>query len=126
MVALRSSPIRLTPLPEAPVKVIRGVLGKLAGRLPLVIIHVEIAGARQAEDLIYEGGRGRPVLCLSWAIIHSASHQSCFLFLLTTVRLIRPVGAVALVVAPQVGLDTVAIVTHEICEDGANDWLHLI
>lgn len=57
--------MRLTPLPNAPVKVIRGVLGKLAGRLPLVIIYVEIAGARQAEDPIYEGRRGRPELRLS-------------------------------------------------------------
>lgn len=118
--------MRLTPLPNQPVKVIRGVLGKLAGRLPPLILHVEVAGARQAEDPICEGGRGRPVLRLSWAIIQSAFHQSCFLFLLTTVRLIRPVGAVALVVTPQAGLDTVAIVTHEICDYGANKWLHLI
>lgn len=56
--------MRLTPLPNAPVKVIRGVLGELAGHLPLVIIHVEIAGARQAEDPIYGGRRGGPVLRL--------------------------------------------------------------
>lgn len=118
--------MRLTPLPYPPVKVIRGVLGKPAGRLPPVIVHVEITSARQAEDLIYGGRRERPVLFLSSAIIRSASHQSRFLFPLTTVRLIRPVGTVRLVVTPQVGLDAVAIVTNEICDYRANNRLHHI
>lgn len=125
VVGLRSRPVRLTPLPYPPVKVVRGVLGELAGRLPPVIVHVEITSARQAEDLIYGGKRGRPVF-LSSAIIRSESHQSRFLFPLTTVRLVRPVGTVRLVVTPQVGLDAVAIVTHEICVYRANNQLHHI
>lgn len=123
MVGLRS---RLTAPLYPPVKVVRAVLGKLAGRLPLVVFHVEITSAWQGEDVVCEGRRRRPLLCLCSVTIGSAVHQSCFLSLLTTIGLIRPVGAVVLVVAPQVGLDTAAIVTAEMCEYMTDTWLHHI
>lgn len=123
MVGLRS---RLTPPLYPPIKVVRAVLGKLAGRLPLVVFHVEITSARQGKDVICEGRRGRPLLFLCSVIIRSAVHQRWLLSLLTAVGLIRPVGTVILVVTPQVGLDTAAIVTHQICDYRTNTWLHHI
>lgn len=61
VVSLRSV---LAPVHCPPVKVVRAVLGKLAGRLPLVVFHVEITSAWQGEDVLCEGRKGRSLLFL--------------------------------------------------------------
>lgn len=57
VVSVRSCSRGFTLLADPPIKVIIGILGKLAGVFPLVFIHVETTSARQAKDVIYDKDR---------------------------------------------------------------------
>lgn len=61
VVSVRSSSWRLTLTTDPPIKVVVRVLRKPAGLFPLVFAHVEIAGAQQADYVLYgreEGEKG--------------------------------------------------------------------